>query len=66
MKSEFNFRWGKKHKAKLITFSIEHNCDTIDAEFDKWADEVEDPSSELAFIEHLKSKGYEAKQTSRV
>lgn len=59
-----NFKHGKKHKRKLITFNIEHNAPNLHDEFDEWYDgcEPEDENNVFKFIDFLKAKGYEAKQ----
>lgn len=51
------FRYGTKHKKKLIVFTIEHNLYehglTLEAAFDNWAIHCDDPTDLPAFIEYL-------------
>lgn len=55
-----NFRYGKKHKTKLISFTIEHNLadqgTTLEAAFDNWSNRCDDPTDLLDFIDYIKSK----------
>jgi len=55
-----NFRYGPKHKAKLVSFNIEHNLkdfglDLWDA-FTNWSARCDNPTDLPDFIDYIKSK----------